>query len=292
MSDYHAFLRHLLESPRDEVARLVFADWLEERDQPYRAEFIRVSVRWANAADEDERQALEARRDQLQADHWAEVTGGLPNERSGRYHFDLGLPTRVNLTGAEAIALGDAIFAAYPIPRINLTEISRLAPDIYARSLTGIYSYAHEIAARSWLKHLQEMDLPRDPPPHSYEVGRILRSPHLTNLRRLDLRGLGEVGVLCEALSTQSRMHRLRSITLSGCGVHIFALRSLCECPSLANVEELDLSDNPLTDSAGVTLTRCRFFKRLKSLNLSQPGHLSKPMRKRLRRHFGETLIL
>lgn len=277
MSDYHAFLRHLLESPQDEVARLVFADWLEERDQPYRAEFIRVSVRWANSADEDERKSLGTRRDQLKAENWAAVTGGLPNERGGLYQFNLGLPVMVDLTGPEALALGETIFAAYPIPQISLRRFNL---------------QAREIAMRSWLKHAQEIHLARDPHLRSHGIATILASPYLMNLRRLDLRRMGEAGVLCEALAAQGRMYRLRSINLSSSGVHVYALRSLCESPSLANVEELDLSNNPLTDSAGLTLTRCRFFRRLKALNLSRPDHLSKPMRKRLRRHFGETLIL
>jgi uncharacterized protein (TIGR02996 family) len=38
-----AFLRALAEAPNDDPTRLVYADWLEERDDP-RAEFLRASV--------------------------------------------------------------------------------------------------------------------------------------------------------------------------------------------------------------------------------------------------------
>jgi len=41
--DYHAFIRHLRTEDSD-LARLVIADWLEEREEAERAEFIRVHV--------------------------------------------------------------------------------------------------------------------------------------------------------------------------------------------------------------------------------------------------------
>src|SRR5262245_54103818 len=40
------FLRAIIESPDDDELRLVFADWLEERDDP-RGEFVRIEVEQA-----------------------------------------------------------------------------------------------------------------------------------------------------------------------------------------------------------------------------------------------------
>lgn len=47
MSDEAGFLAAIAADPDDNTARLVFADWLEEHDQPERAEFIRVQCRLA-----------------------------------------------------------------------------------------------------------------------------------------------------------------------------------------------------------------------------------------------------
>jgi uncharacterized protein (TIGR02996 family) len=47
MSDRAAFIRAICEQPTDDTVRLVFADWLEEHDEPARAEFIRVQVKLA-----------------------------------------------------------------------------------------------------------------------------------------------------------------------------------------------------------------------------------------------------
>lgn len=42
--DYQQFLARIREQPADDVVRLVFADWLEERGHGERAEFVRVSI--------------------------------------------------------------------------------------------------------------------------------------------------------------------------------------------------------------------------------------------------------
>jgi uncharacterized protein (TIGR02996 family) len=46
-SDRTAFLRAIAADPEDDTPRLVFADWLDEHDDPQRAEFIRVQVELA-----------------------------------------------------------------------------------------------------------------------------------------------------------------------------------------------------------------------------------------------------
>src|SRR5262245_23894499 len=43
-----AFLRAILDSPTDDANRLVYADWLEERDDP-RADLIRTQLEWEEA---------------------------------------------------------------------------------------------------------------------------------------------------------------------------------------------------------------------------------------------------
>lgn len=42
MTDREALLRTVCENPDDDLPRLVFADWLDEHDEPERAEFIRL----------------------------------------------------------------------------------------------------------------------------------------------------------------------------------------------------------------------------------------------------------
>lgn len=42
MTDGEALFRSVCDTPRDDLPRLVYADWLDEHDQPERAEFIRL----------------------------------------------------------------------------------------------------------------------------------------------------------------------------------------------------------------------------------------------------------
>lgn len=46
MSDRTALEAGIVARPDDDTARLVFADWLEEHDEPLRAEFIRLQIEW------------------------------------------------------------------------------------------------------------------------------------------------------------------------------------------------------------------------------------------------------
>ena len=45
MSDRDALLAAILAHPDDDTPRLVYADWLDEHDEPDRAEFIRIQHR-------------------------------------------------------------------------------------------------------------------------------------------------------------------------------------------------------------------------------------------------------
>jgi uncharacterized protein (TIGR02996 family) len=51
------FLTALRENPKDDVTRLVYADWLDEQDDPL-AEFLRLEVRLAAGVSDDERRAM------------------------------------------------------------------------------------------------------------------------------------------------------------------------------------------------------------------------------------------
>jgi uncharacterized protein (TIGR02996 family) len=48
-----AFLEAVLANPDDDAPRLIFADWLEERGQAARAEFIRLQIRLAQTPEHD-----------------------------------------------------------------------------------------------------------------------------------------------------------------------------------------------------------------------------------------------
>jgi uncharacterized protein (TIGR02996 family) len=55
MSERDALLQAIIDNPEDDAPRLVFADWLDDHDEPERAEFIRVQVELANLPEDDPR---------------------------------------------------------------------------------------------------------------------------------------------------------------------------------------------------------------------------------------------
>jgi uncharacterized protein (TIGR02996 family) len=48
-----AFLEAIIENPNDDAPRLMLADWLDERGQADRAEFIRLQIRLAQMPEYD-----------------------------------------------------------------------------------------------------------------------------------------------------------------------------------------------------------------------------------------------
>src|SRR6187200_1783709 len=50
MTDDEAFVRRIVASPGDDLPRLVYADWLDERDDP-RGAYLRAEAEWKGAED-------------------------------------------------------------------------------------------------------------------------------------------------------------------------------------------------------------------------------------------------
>jgi uncharacterized protein (TIGR02996 family) len=65
MSPEDAFLAEIVEHPDDDAVRLVYADWLDERGDIDRADFIRVQIQRARLDEDDPAQADLERREQL-----------------------------------------------------------------------------------------------------------------------------------------------------------------------------------------------------------------------------------
>ncbi len=71
MTERDALLRGIAANPSDDVARLVFADWLDEHGEPARAEFIRAQIEAENLhRNSPRRRALEKRAEELFSENW------------------------------------------------------------------------------------------------------------------------------------------------------------------------------------------------------------------------------
>src|SRR5688572_30204356 len=55
MKTEDAILANICDYPDDDALRLIYADWLEEHDQPERAEFIRAQIELSRLSKDDPR---------------------------------------------------------------------------------------------------------------------------------------------------------------------------------------------------------------------------------------------
>ncbi|MCI0461160.1 MAG: TIGR02996 domain-containing protein [Gemmataceae bacterium] len=194
------FLDDIASNPDDEAPRRVYADWLEETDQPQRAEFIRLQCALAGAAADDQRRwAWEARVRQLLRHHgkgWA----GPVRRLVKRWHFRRGFVEGVTLTARDFLTHAADLFRLAPIRHVRLLDAARLLPAL-ARS-------THLVRVRG-------LDLSHQPiEPHGFRT--LAGARHLKHLEALNLRGTG----LCnsagmELLADCPALERLTALDLS-----------------------------------------------------------------------------
>jgi uncharacterized protein (TIGR02996 family) len=189
-ADSEGLLRDILDDPEDDGPRLIYADWLEEHDQPDRAEFIRVQVEKAHleavrgappgrgpctcaGLAEAERPCrwhqLAFREDRLHEEHYAEweraagLVLDLPQGRqwlTRQVTWRRGFVERVALGHRDFLRHAGRLFGHSPITGVGLTDKRPLR-----RGGPGSWSWLHgpgAPTARPWLKSAGQ-ELHRDP---------------------------------------------------------------------------------------------------------------------------------
>jgi uncharacterized protein (TIGR02996 family) len=171
------FLEAICENPDDDVPRLVYADWLEERGDP-RGEFIRLQCALASMPDDDERRwSLLVRERQLlwlYGKGWA----GPVRRQVRRYAFRRGFVEAVTLGAADFLAQGEDLLRLAPVRQVRLLNAQACLAGLAASPLLN------RLAGLD-LRHTDGLDVARAWP--------LLRSPRLAGLRALGLRGTGLV---------------------------------------------------------------------------------------------------
>lgn len=292
MNHEQALLQEILEQPAETAARLVYADWLEERDDP-RAELIRVQCTLVDTSDSPpgERHALRRREGELLAAHAFDWLGPLRRHLEG-WEFRRGFVESIRLRGAVFLEHAAALRAAYPLREVVFSGVCDTFEQL-ARSphLAGLESLAFRqswlayraavLAGSPHLTRLASLDLTNNGIGRE-ELRELAHSPNLPALRTLILhrnRGLGNDGL--EVLLASPLFPRLGRLELGGCGLTDVAARALAAHPALAGIERLDLADNSISLAGFGALLSSPYWRRRTVLRLSE-GKLS-----RLRAEFG-----
>ncbi|OWK45100.1 TIGR02996 domain-containing protein [Fimbriiglobus ruber] len=180
MRDDSPFLAAIAAEPEDDLPRLVFADWLDEHDDPDRAEFIRVQCTLARNADgrgnlpAAELVRLEARERLLLSrnrDLWLQPLRNLNAHTSLYGEFSRGFVNDLIVDTATFLARGDELWRHSPVIELRLTHIGE---------------QARKLADCPYLARVGRLELGGQPL-GTEALGTILASPHLAGLAGLSL---------------------------------------------------------------------------------------------------------
>jgi uncharacterized protein (TIGR02996 family) len=209
MDHDRAFQEAIREQPDDDLARLAWADWLEEQGQGARAAFVRAHLALARLPEDDPaRTALEDEADDLLAEHEAEWAG-----RVGlvalEWRWRRGCIEQVTVWADTLLEEGEALFDAAPIRGVRLLaetdDLARLAGCPFLGRLERL-----ELGTGRF-------DSPYLGPYHRDQALQgLLVSRHLGRLAELDLRAQGVEGPLVKTLADTGLLGRLRCLDLSG----------------------------------------------------------------------------
>jgi uncharacterized protein (TIGR02996 family) len=243
-----AFLHDILARPDEDAPRLIYADWLEERNNP-RGEFIRVQCALARLAAEDPRRwPLERRERELLAAHESEW---LPQrELTGECRFCRGFVEEIALTPEAFLNSASQFFEQAPIRHLCLRGLGRM----------------EQVARSPYLSRLTELDLRH---PNSPDLQAFLGSTHLQQLTELRL---SEAHLDEDILFFWNQLRlrpRLRSLDLTRSRLTPMAFRALAETPLLTDLVKLNLAHNELTLDNLRVLVHSASLPDLTELNLN-----------------------
>src|SRR5262245_45374829 len=121
MASTEVFEQAIRDEPADDGLRLIYADWLEENDQPDRAEFIRLQIELARLPEEhSDRRLLEMRERALLKRSRATWLEGLPEWARDTAVFRRGFVAQVEASVREWQDDGAVVRGHSPIDQLVL----------------------------------------------------------------------------------------------------------------------------------------------------------------------------
>lgn len=213
LSRYHvtmiteaALLKTIRESPDDDTARLVYADFIEEEGDPARAEFIRVQIALSHTEETaPERRALEDREHELLAEHESRWLGVPPDsEGLERWQFARGFVDEVSATPLFMLNEGSDLCAANPLRRWRVeTSDQNTREHLIEAGQRGWFSRLESLDLFAWFKPIGEME-------HFFIHSNFER------LRELDLQMLPGLDVLPAILQRSPLCEQLKVLRVGG----------------------------------------------------------------------------
>ncbi len=260
MPDEQGFLAAIREAPDDDTPRLIYADWLDDRGEADRAEFIRVQCEAERLPEFDPRKVeLDERWRRLLAareSDWLGPVGVHLREPEFPPRYLRGMLNAVALSASAFLEHADTFFKTHPVQTIQIDEIGDQGPllaESHSLSLIRrlILGYDNLTAA---------------------QVSPMILSPHLSNLRQFFF-GANPVGTEgIRVLTGATHLQHLTGLLLSRCGIGANGAEALAECGHLNSLTHLELAENNLGSIGVEMLTVSKRLTHLECLGLDANG--------------------
>jgi uncharacterized protein (TIGR02996 family) len=218
-----AFLAQIREEPDDRTTRMVFADWLEDHDQPARAEFLRTQLQLSTLDESDPaREQLLALERRLLVENEAKWLGELPEHVVGwRWHE--GFVDEVHFAHSNSLAELEPFLHRHPVRMLRLLshESVENLPQEPSLALIGDLE----------LYQLHQSTT-------SYHLRQLVSANATQHLRRLTLHGAGLDANFVRQL-VQHGPPNLRGLDMQGNPLDNTDLARLIQAPRLRHLREL-----------------------------------------------------
>src|SRR5579875_3467754 len=282
-----AFLHDILTHPDDDAPRLIYADWLDERNDP-RGEFIRIQCALAQLSDEDPcRWPLELREQELLREHKAKwLPKGIGNAPCV---FHRGFVEETTLFLRDFPDGARPFFEQTPLrhvclrePRNPSEELERTREALLRRHIAlglpgvpgGVLGQLvfeerlRNVTQSPYLARLKGLRLAF--PLASEDVRNLIESPYVSNLTDLGLAHTYLTVDDLRLLGAASSLTGLSKLNLSGNRLTHQSLRVLAEGRLLLQLEMLNLDSNYLGDAGAFAVREWPALPRLRRFSLGQ----------------------
>ena len=311
MSDEAALLHAIYANPDDDTPRLVYADWLDEHDQPERAEFIRVECEEARTDHSSPAYLPLLQRasdlfERYRRRWFKPLVGG---DLVDHVLTSRGFVDTVVLSPDDFADHADTITTCAPLLRelhINTGGdwraffaeplLSRIRALTFADEVFELDA-AEELAECEYVSELVELELNNQP--LGYAGIAAVAAAQLTalkklavatstigddgaeelfagkafgNLRELDMCENMLTGEACHALAAATSFGRLERLILCDNDITGDGIAALADAPHLRNLQILNLYANPIGPEGGRAILASRNWGNLIELNVTACG--------------------
>lgn len=284
MTDDAAFLAAIADQPDDDLPRLAYADFLDDRGKSARAEFIRVQCELARLpATDPRRAALAAREAELIEAHRREWT--VPNV--GPQAFSRGFVEDIHTSADRFLAQARRISATTVVRTLRLVNADRRIPELSALPLfarierlafdnntLGVQQRIVRFFGTADLPRLRSLSL-RNNRLWAEGLEELGRMPVTAQLRRLDLSGNPFADAGAEVLADSEGFANLRHLVVRNDeqqyadSIHAVGAAAMARSRTLTKLRTLDLAGHFVGDGGLIDLAESENLANVVVLDLS-----------------------